>query len=55
MQSILSLRSALFSKLNNNNNNKRSFSCKIVSDLETTFYHTLPRKKGNKQTKKQAD
>ena len=36
-----SLQSALFSKFNNN---KGSFSCEIISDLET-IYCKLPRKK----------
>ena len=41
MNSIKSLQSALFSKFNNN---KGSFSCEIISDLET-FYCKLPKKK----------
>ena len=36
MNAIKNLQSALFSKFNNNNN-KRRFSCEIISDLETTF------------------
>ena len=39
---IKSLQSALFSKFNNN---KRSFSCEIISNLETTFCCKLPRKR----------
>ena len=35
MNAIQNLQSALFSKFNNNN--KRRFSCEIISDLETTF------------------
>ena len=48
INSIKSLQSALFSKFNNN---KGSFSCEIISDLETTFYRKLPRKKKHKQTR----
>ena len=36
------LQSALFSKFDNN---KRSFNCEIISNLETTFFCKLPRKK----------
>ena len=39
---IKSLQSALFSKFDNN---KRSFSCEIISNLETTLFCKLPRKK----------
>ena len=42
--SLLLCQSALFSKFNNNNN-KRRFSCEIISDLETTFQCKLPSKK----------
>ena len=44
MNAIKNLQSALFSKFNNNNN-KRRFSCEIISDLETTFQCKLPSKK----------
>ena len=39
---IKRLQSALFSKFDNN---KRSFNCEIISNLETTFFRKLPRKK----------
>ena len=39
---IKRLQSALFSKFDNN---KRSFNCEIISNLETTFFCKLPRKK----------
>ena len=45
---IKSLQSALFSEFDNN---KRNFSCEIISNLETTFFSKLPRKKKHKQTR----